>query len=170
MSRLVESLGLALSTVSLWVIGLALLLRLPRTHVGRIMVRRMAPAGISQERLDWVYRYVDNHPWARLQTARIVPRLGRYIRETKAALNSASLPDVPVRVVIPQPRTGWPSVYAELDAAHGTLAARFSRRELLPADGTSHQWFPIERPDVIIAAVRDVLELGAAAQKTSTGD
>ncbi len=60
MSRLVESLGLALSTVSLWVIGLALLLRLPRTHVGRIMVQRMAPAGISQERPDWVYRYVVN--------------------------------------------------------------------------------------------------------------
>lgn len=47
---------------------------------------------------------------------------------------------------------------------------RFPQGELVPADGTSHQWLPIGRPDVIIAAVRDVLALNAAAQKTSTAD
>jgi hypothetical protein len=133
------------------------------------MVRRTAPPGISQEGLDWLYRYADSHPWAGLQTARIIPRVGRYLRETKAALNSASLPDVPVRIVIPQPRPpGWKSVYAKLDAAHRALAARFARAELVPADGTSHQLLPIERPDVIIAAVRDVLAPDPASQKTST--
>jgi pimeloyl-ACP methyl ester carboxylesterase len=162
-SRLLESLGLVFNAGWLWAIGLALLLRLPRTRLGRVLVRRTAPTNISQEGLDWLYRYVDNHPWAGLQTARIIPRVGRYVRETAAALNSASLPDVPVRVVVPQPRPpGWTSVYAKLDAAHRALVARFARGELVSAHGTSHQLLPVERPDVIIALVRDVLAAGAA--------
>jgi pimeloyl-ACP methyl ester carboxylesterase len=157
-SRIVESLLLALSAASLWVIGLALLMGFPRSRVGRVVVRRTAPPGVSQDGLDWLYRYVDSHRCAGLQTARIIPRVCRYLRETRAALNSAPLPDVPVRIVIPQPRPpGWKSVYAKLDAAHRALAARFARGELVSADGTSHQLLPIERPDVIIAAVRDVL-------------
>jgi pimeloyl-ACP methyl ester carboxylesterase len=155
-SRTVETLVLALNTVWLWVLGLALWLGLPRTRLGRAVMRRMAPKDIR----PWFYRYVDNHRRVGLQTARIIGRVGRYIRDTKAALNSASLPDVPVRIVIPQPRPpGWTSVYAKLDAAHRALAARFAHGELVPAEGTSHQWLPIERPDVIIAAVRDVLAL-----------
>jgi hypothetical protein len=42
------------------------------------------------------------------------------------------------------------------------------RQNSSPADGTSHQLLPIERPDVIIAAVRDVLAPDPATQKTST--
>jgi pimeloyl-ACP methyl ester carboxylesterase len=152
-----ETLMLPFNTVFLSVIALALLLGLPRTRVGRAVLRRMA-TNFDQDQLDWLYRYVDSHRWAGVQTARMIPRLGRYVRETKSALSSASLPDVPVRIVIPQPRPpGWKSVYARLDAAHRALAARFTRVELVPAYGTTHQWLPVERPDVIIAAVRDLL-------------
>jgi hypothetical protein len=79
----VESLLLAFSVASLWAIGLALLVGFPRTRVGRVMVRRTAPPGISPGGLDWLYHYVDSHPRAGLQTARIIPRVGRYLRETE---------------------------------------------------------------------------------------
>jgi pimeloyl-ACP methyl ester carboxylesterase len=160
-SRIVRSFELALNTVWVAIIGLAALSKLPRTRIGRALVRRTASAQIGPERLDRIYRYVDNHPWTALQTVRILPRVIPYLHETKAALNSASLPDVPLRIIAPQPRPRWPSKLAELDTAHRALAARFPQGKFLPADGATHQWLPFERPDVTIAAVRDVLALNA---------
>lgn len=158
-SRLVELVGMTLAAAGLFLLGIAQLLRVPRTSLGRCVLRRMAPKDISKPRLGWFYRYVDNHPWAALQTARLVPRHTSYLREVKRELERASLPDVPVRVIVPRSRTRWRATYAKMDASNRALVKRFPRGELVFADGTSHSWLPVERPDVVVAAIRDVLSV-----------
>lgn len=160
-SRLIELLGMAIAAGGLSVMGIAQVLRLPRTWMGRRVVRHMAPTDVTKPNLRWFYRYLDNHPWAGLQTARLVPRHAGYLREMKGALERVPLPDVPVRVVVPRSQTRRRAAYVKMDAANRALAKRFPRGELVFADGTSHSWLPVERPDVIVAAIRDVLRAGS---------
>lgn len=82
-----------------------------------------------------------------------------YLRETKSALKSATLPDVPTQIISPQPRPKWALQLAKVDAAHRAFVARFPRGEFVPANGATHQWLPFERPDVVIEAVRETLAL-----------
>jgi pimeloyl-ACP methyl ester carboxylesterase len=154
-----------------YLIALVLLASLPvylgffRTRAGRSLVRRTAHtahAGTSPEGLDYLENLWSNPPRARWSLMRVVPLLfGRFIREATAALDSTSLPDVPVRVLVPRVRTGVPRTYARrvarrLDAAHLALAERFPRGKLDLVDKTGGL-LPIDRPDVVIAAIRDVL-------------
>jgi pimeloyl-ACP methyl ester carboxylesterase len=141
------------------VIGLLMLLRLPRTRAGRAVLRRTAATDLSHDKLERIYRYTDNHPRAMLETAQLLRLLVPYYRETKAALSSAALPDVPMRIISPQPRPGWPPQLAHIDAAHRALVARFPRGKFVSAEGATHQWLPFERPDVTVAVVRDVLNV-----------
>jgi hypothetical protein len=90
-------------------------------------------------------------------TARFARRAIPYLRETKAALSSKALPDVPVRIVAPQPRPRWQPELAKVDVAHHALVARVPRGKFIAADGATHRWLPFERPNVIITAVRDAL-------------
>lgn len=160
-SRLIELVGMTLAAAGLSILGIAQLLGVPSTSLGRRVLRRMAPKDISKPRLGWFYQYVDNHPWAALQTARLVPRHTSYLREVKRELEHVSLPDVPVRVIVPRSRARSRSMYAKMDAANCALVKRFPRGELVFADGTSHSWLPVERPDVVVAVIRDVLRAGS---------
>jgi pimeloyl-ACP methyl ester carboxylesterase len=156
-SRFRQAFLLGLGAVQLRTFALASQLGFFRTRAGRSVVRRMAPADISKEGLDWLYR-AWNHPQAAWQSAASLPRLGRHLRETAAALRTPQLPDIPVLVVVPRLRTGYPPAYAEhVEAAHRALVERFPRGELVFADRASHL-LPIDRPDVVITAVLDVLE------------
>jgi hypothetical protein len=87
---------------------------------------------LSHDKLDRIYQYTDNHPRAMLETARFLRRLIPYLRETKAALNSAALPDIPMRTIAPQPRPRWPTELATVDAAHRALVARFPEVDSFP--------------------------------------
>lgn len=156
-SRILVAIELTLNLLVLNIIGFAALLRLQRTRVGRAVVRRSAAKHLNQEKLDRIYEYADDHPRALLETARFGRRTIPYLRETKAALNSSPLPDVPMRIVAPQPRPRWQPELAKVDAAHRALVARFPRGKFVTADGATHQWLPYERPDVTIAAVQQVL-------------
>lgn len=160
-SRLIELVGMTLAAAGLSILGIAQLLRVPSTSLGRRVLRRMAPKDISEPRLGWFYQYVDDHPWAALQTARLVPRHTSYLREVKRELERVSPPDVPVRVIVPRLRTRSRSMYAKMDAANCALVKRFPRGERVFADGTSHSWLPVERPDVVVAAIRDVVRAGS---------
>nr|WP_197519131.1 alpha/beta hydrolase [Mycobacterium gordonae] len=160
-SRLIELLGMAMAAGGLFIVGTAQLLRLPRTSMGRRVVRHMAPNDVTKSNLRWFYRYLDNHPWAGLQTARLVPRHAGYLREMKRALERVPLPDVPTRIIVPRSPTRRRAAYAKMDAANRALVKRFPRGELVFADGTSHSWLPVERPDVIVKAIRDVLRAGS---------
>jgi pimeloyl-ACP methyl ester carboxylesterase len=74
-------------------------------------------------------------------------------------LRSTPLPDVPVRVVIPRRRAGIPASSVEhIDTAHRVLAEQFPQGELVLADKTGHL-IPIDRPDVVVEILRDVLSL-----------
>jgi pimeloyl-ACP methyl ester carboxylesterase len=151
---------LAFNDVWLRLIGIFTLLHLVRTRAGRAIVRRTATTGLGHDTLERIYRYTDSHPRAILETARIVDLLLPYFRETRAALTAAPLPDVPMRVISPQPRPRWQrSAGAVHDAALHDLVARFPNGRFVPAHGATHQWLPFERPDVVIEAVREVLAL-----------
>lgn len=145
----------------LWcrVIRLLMLLRLSRTRLGRGVVRQTAAPDLSRDHLDRIYRYVDDHPRAMLETAQLLRVLIPYFRQTRAALEDAALPDVPMRIISPQPRPSWPTQLAKIDAAHRDLIARFPSGQFVPAHGATHQWLPFERPDVVLDAVREVLAL-----------
>jgi pimeloyl-ACP methyl ester carboxylesterase len=156
-SRVLVAIELSLNVLLVSAIGYLALLELQRTCVGRAVVRRSAVQPLSQEKLDRIYEYAETHPRALLETARFARRAIPYLRETKAALRSASLPDVPMRIVAPQPRPRWQPELAKVDAAHRALVARFPRGKFIAAGGATHQWLPFERPDVTIAAVRDAL-------------
>ncbi|PJE21588.1 MAG: hypothetical protein CK431_20985 [Mycobacterium sp.] len=160
-SRLLELLGMAMGAGALFVMGTAQLLRLFSTGIGRRLVRHLAPNDVAKSNLRWLYRYLDNHPWAGLQTARLVPRHARYLREMKGALERMPLPDVPVRIIVPRSPTRRRAAFVKMDAANRALVKRFPRGELIFADGTSHSWLPVERPDVIVWAIRDVLRAGS---------
>jgi pimeloyl-ACP methyl ester carboxylesterase len=161
-SRVLLPVELALNVMWLRVIGLFTLSRLPRTGFGREIVRRTAARDLSRDKLERIYRYTDNHPRAILETARILRLLIPYIRETKAALTSATLPDVPMRLISPQPRPNWAPALAKVDAAHHAFVARFPQGQFVPAHGATHQWLPFERPDVVIDAVREALALNGS--------
>ncbi|HEU0189815.1 MAG TPA: alpha/beta hydrolase [Mycobacterium sp.] len=152
---------LTLGTVQLWVVGLAAWLGFFRTRAGRSLARQTAGPYASSAGIEYFYRSC-NYPRTMWQLARIMPRFGRYTRETAAALDAARLPNVPVRVVVPRLRSGLPPTYArQIDAAHRALAERFPRGELVLVDNASHA-VPIDRPDVVVAAVREVLGLNPA--------
>jgi pimeloyl-ACP methyl ester carboxylesterase len=158
-SRVLLPVELALNVMWLRVIGLFTRSRLPRTGFGRGIVRRTAARDLSRGKLERIYRYTDSHPRAILETAQMLRLLIPYIRETKAALTSATLPDVTMRIISPQPRPKWAPQLAKVDAAHRAFVGRFSNGEFVPAHGATHQWLPFERPDVVIDTVREVLAL-----------
>lgn len=149
---------LAFNDVWLRLIGAFTLLHLARTRVGRAIVQRTAARGLSQDQLERIYRYTDTHPRAILETTQLLHLLIPYFRETTAALTSAALPDVPMRIISPQPRSRWQqSAGATQDAALHALVARFPQGRFVPAHGATHQWLPFECPDVVIQAVRETL-------------
>jgi pimeloyl-ACP methyl ester carboxylesterase len=158
-SRAILTVELPLNLLWLRVIGLFTQLHLVRTDIGRAVVRRTAATDLSHDKLDRIYRYTDTHPRAILETAQLLRRLIPYLRETKAALRLATLPDVPMRLIAPQPRPRWPTALAKVDAAHRALVARFPRGQFVPAHGATHQWLPFERPDVVADAVREIVTL-----------
>jgi pimeloyl-ACP methyl ester carboxylesterase len=152
---------LALNDAWLKLIGAFTLLHLARTRAGRAIVRRTAATGLSQDQLDRIYRYTDGHPRAILETAQMLYLLIPYFRETTAALESATLPDVPMRTISPQPRPRWQKAAgATQDAALHALVARFPQGQFVPAHGATHQWLPFERPDIVLEAVRETLPIG----------
>lgn len=149
---------LAFNDMWLRLIGAFTLLHLARTRVGRAVVRRTAAKGLNHDKLERIYRYTDTHPRTILETAQLLHLLIPYFRETTAALKSATLPDVPMRTISPQPRPRWQqSAGATQDAALHALVARFTQGQFVPAHGATHQWLPFERPEIVIQAVRDAL-------------
>lgn len=152
---------LAFNDAWMKLIGAFTRLHLARTRAGRAIVRRTAATDLSQDQLDRIYRYTDTHPRAILETAQMLHLLIPYFRETTAALQSATLPDVPMRVISPQPRPHWQKTAgAAQDAALHALVARFPQGRLVFARGATHQWLPFERPDIVIDTVRETLPLG----------
>jgi pimeloyl-ACP methyl ester carboxylesterase len=149
----------------------ALRLGLRPARARRRLVRRSAPAGMSPEGLDYLDHLALNPQWARRLSPRVLQLLSvGYVRETAGALRAAALPDIPVWVLVPRLRGRIPRTFAQyLDAAHRTLAERFPRGKLVLVDRTSH-FLPIDRPDVVIAAVRDVLALDGVMPKNPTED
>lgn len=103
LSRFRVAAELAFNDAWMKVIGAFTRLHLARTRAGRALVRNTAASGLSQDQLDRIYRYTDTHPRAILETAQMLHLLIPYFRETTAALQSASLPDVPMRTIYPQP-------------------------------------------------------------------
>jgi pimeloyl-ACP methyl ester carboxylesterase len=158
-SRIGRYLLLVLGITQQLMFGNAVRLGLFRTRAGRILLRRIASwAGISQAGLNYLNHVVLNPPRARWSLARALPLLfGGYLHETAGALRTSTLPDIPVRVLVPRVRRGAPwSWVRHIQAAHRALAQRFPRGELVPVDEASH-FLPIDRPDVVIATLRDVL-------------
>lgn len=129
--------------------------RLP--GAGRKLARRLAPPGASNQTLERLDDIVVTPPKARWSSTPVMVIFGRYIRETSQALSSATAPDLPVQVLAPRHRTGIPvSAARRLEALHHSLAARFPRGQLVFVDNASHA-LPIDRPDAVLAAVRDVI-------------
>ncbi len=154
--RALQYLRLAFGTVQLGVSALAAQLGFFRTRAGRSLARRTVGFNASSAGLDYAYQACNN-PRAIWQLARTMPRFDHYIAETATALRTVPVPDVPVRVVVPRSRAGLPPGYARrIDAAHRALAEGFPRGELVFADRASHL-VPIDRPDLVVALVRDLL-------------
>lgn len=154
--RIVRQLRLGMGAVQLAVMAAAARAGFFRTRAGRRLAERTAGPFASSAGLEYANR-LCNRPRAIWQLARLMPRFGGHLQQTAAALQHAALPDIPVRVIVPRLRSGLPPTYArQIDAAHRALAERFPRGELICADNTSH-FVPIDRPDLVIAAVRDVL-------------
>jgi pimeloyl-ACP methyl ester carboxylesterase len=160
-SRVGQNLLMAFGIIQTLVSSLAVKSGFVRTRAGRSVLRRIATAAsASTEGRDYVEHAMLNPPRARWSFVPVLPLIfGGYIRETAAALRAATLPDVPVRVLVPQTRRGGPrSWIRHIDAAHRALAQRFPQGELVPVDGASHL-LPIDRPDVVIETVREMLGL-----------
>jgi pimeloyl-ACP methyl ester carboxylesterase len=152
--------GLVYVLVSNVVIKLGLF----RTRTGRKLLQRWAAsAGIGKDASDYVERFLLSPPRARWSYVPVLSQLfGGYARETAVAMRAAaSLPDIPVRVLVPQVRRGSPRRVEHLEVAHRELAQRFPRGELIAVDGASY-YLPIDRPDVVIETVRDVLGLNSS--------
>ncbi|MBS9532562.1 alpha/beta hydrolase [Mycobacterium sp. M1] len=155
--RGLQFLRLSLGAVQLAAGALAARLGLLRGRLGRRFARYTAGPQASAAGLDYAYR-ACNDPRSIWQLARAMPRFDRYVTETAAALADGPVPDIPVRVVVPRDRTGLPPTYAHrIDAAHAALARRFPRGRLVPADRTGHL-VPIDRPDLVTAVVRELLQ------------
>ena len=158
-SRIPQTIGLASGTAWLGIAGLVGLTGLFSTRAGQDLLRRMAPPDLSQEGLAWLSRVIRDNRRVGLQTAGSVWRTGRHLRETAATLRSTSLPPVPVRVVVPRLRTGMPaSSVRQVATAHRALAEQFPQGKLVFADKTGHL-IPIDRPDLVVETVRDVLSV-----------
>ncbi|MCV7089693.1 alpha/beta fold hydrolase [Mycobacterium interjectum] len=170
-SRLSRYRLLAYGLVSVLVSNVVMRLGVFRTRTGRKFVRRRtASAGASTDALDYVEHFLLHPPRARWSYVPVLPQLfGGYARETAAAVRTAaSLPDVPVRVLVPQNRGGRSRGWVErLDVAHRALAQRFPQGELITVDQAGY-YFPIDRPDVVIETVRDVLGLDSDTHMTTT--
>ncbi len=167
-SRLGQYLVQVLGVTQILATSLAIKLGLFRTRAARNLLRRMAAsAGTSSAGLDYVENLVLNPPRARWAFAPILPLFfGGYIRETAAALRAKALPDVPVRVLVPQSRQGSSRAWVQhLDVAHRELAQRFPQGKLIAVDRASY-YLPIDRPDAVIATVRDVLGLNSTTHDT----
>lgn len=170
-SRIGRCILLAMGAIQLGVFGPALQLGFFRTRAGRSLFQRMVPAGISREGLNYLERLAAHPPRARWSSPRVLPLLfGGYLDQTTAALRAPSLPDIPVRVLVPRLRGGVPRAWARgLDTAHRALAKQFQRGELVLVDRATHL-LPIDRPDVVIATVRDVLEQNSSTQESPIRD
>lgn len=154
--RIVQYLRLAVGTAQLGVNAVAAQLGFFATPAGRFLVRRTFGPDASAESRAYAYHAAENAR-AMWELTRAMPLFDGYIAETAAALRRGPLPDIPVRVVIPRSRAGLPPTYPRrLDAAHRALAARFPRGELVVADRATHL-VPIERPDLVLAIVGDLL-------------
>ncbi|HXH08116.1 MAG TPA: hypothetical protein VNI83_16180, partial [Vicinamibacterales bacterium] len=78
------------------------------------------------------------------------------ICESAAEVAAAELPDVPLVVLAAGDAT------PERLALHRALAARAPNGRLTVVDGSGH-WIPLERPDAVVAAIREVLSATSAA-------
>lgn len=144
-------------------LSLAVQLEPRRPGAGRKLARRLAPPGTSSETLERLDDIVMNPPRARWSSTPVMVLFGRYIRETSHAVSAGTTPDVPVRVLVPRHRTGIPATAARrLEARHHSLATRFRQGQLVFVDNAGHA-LPIDRPDVVLAAVRDVMQLPISA-------
>lgn len=166
-SRLGQYHQLLMGLVFVLVSNVVLRLGLLRTRAGRNLIQRRAvSASMGKDALQYVERFMLNPPRARWSYVPVLPRLfGGYARQTALAVrDAASLPDVPVRVLVPQVRRGSPRAWVEhLEVAQRELAQRFPQGELVAVDGAGY-YLPIDRPEVVIEAVRDVLGLNSSTQ------
>jgi pimeloyl-ACP methyl ester carboxylesterase len=157
-SRLAPVLFAAMVTISTVAMSAAVQLESRRPGAGRKLARRLAPANSSDKTLEHLDAVITNPPRARWSSAPVLVLFGRYIRETALALSSGHLPDIPVRVLVPQTRSGLSTAAARrLEAKNRSLAARFPRGELMFVPDAGHA-LPIDRPDTVLAAVRDVMQ------------
>ena len=88
------------------VLSVAVQLESRRAGAGRKLARSLAPADTSRKTLDRLNDLVTNPPRARWSSAPVLLLFGRYIRETSLALSTGSLPDIPIRVLVPRTRSG----------------------------------------------------------------
>lgn len=157
-SRLAPVLFAAVATISTVAMSVAVQLESRRPGVGRKLARRLAPADSSDKTLGHLDAVITNPPRARWSSAPVLVLFGRYIRETSLALSAGHLPDIPVRVLVPQTRSRIsPAAARRLEARHRGLATRFPRGELIFVSDAGHA-LPIDQPDVVLAAVRDVIK------------
>jgi pimeloyl-ACP methyl ester carboxylesterase len=145
-----------------------------RTQAGRkLLLRRADAAGVSQDVLDYMEHFLVRPLRARWSYVPVLPQLfGGYARQTAAAVRAAtSLPNVPVRVLVPQVRQVRRRrlrVRVEgLNVAHRELAQRFPQGELITVDKAGY-YFPIARPDVVIETIRNVLRLNTSTHTTQS--
>lgn len=145
----------AMSAAQARVFAIAARLGLFRTARGERLIERMAGPEISPAGLRFAKRQWND--WRELwRTATVVRRIASYTGEASVALR-ADPPDVPMRVVVPQRRTGMPPEYEQrLAAGHAELARLFPRGELVTAADASHA-LPLDRPQLLAATVLDVL-------------
>jgi pimeloyl-ACP methyl ester carboxylesterase len=138
-------------------LSLAVQLESRRAGTGQKLARRLAPAGTSKTTLDLLDELIANPPRARWSSAPVLFLFGRYIRETSNALRAGVLPDVPVRVLVPQTRSGISATAARrLEASQRSTATLFPQGKLIFVGGAGHA-LPIDRPDVILEAIHDVM-------------
>lgn len=151
-----QRIRLALGAAQVRLFSVASRCGLFRTRLGASMIRRMAGPDASPAGLDYAFRMCND--WLALrQASTTLGRLARYADETAEVLRAASLPDVPVRVIIPEERGGFSAADAAfLNAAHGELMEVFPNAKLVTAADASHA-VPLDRPDVVIATVRELL-------------
>lgn len=155
-SRLGERVVGAVGVAQLEMLALGARLGFFRTRSGRAVVRRLAGPYADQKGMNYWYD-AWNEPRQIRQTARIMPLLGDYCREVTTTIRAASLPDVPVRVLVPRTRPGGGRVFVErIEAAHRSLAERFPRGKLVLMDDATHA-IPIDQPDAVLTEILDVL-------------
>jgi pimeloyl-ACP methyl ester carboxylesterase len=147
----------AMVAISAVTLSVAVQLESRRAGAGKRLARRLAPADASKATLDHLDGLMANPPRARWSSTPVLFLFGRYIHETSNALRAGVLPDVPVRVLVPQTRSGISAPAARrLEASHRSTAALFPQGELIFVDKASHA-LPIDRPDAVLEALHDVM-------------